>query len=40
MRTAKNVGRTIGVLYLLQMAVALLVNFGSLAPALTAPRVS
>jgi len=37
MRTAKSVGRTIGVLYLLQMAVAPLVNFGLLAPALTAP---
>ena len=36
-RTAKSVGRTIGVLYLLQMAVAPLVNFVLLAPALTAP---
>jgi hypothetical protein len=35
----EDVGRTIGVLYLLQMAVAPLVNFGLLAPALTAPRL-
>ena len=37
MRIAKSVGRTIGVLYLLQMAVAPLVNFGLLTPALAAP---
>jgi hypothetical protein len=37
MRTAKSVGRTVGVLYLVQMIVAPLVNFVLLAPALTAP---
>ena len=37
MITAKGVGRTIGGLYLVQMAVAPRVNFGLLAPALTAP---
>jgi len=37
MRAAKSVGRIIGVLFLVQMAVAPLVNFVLLGPAITAP---